>query len=226
MEIVDKFLIETEKTIPIFGFFINFILTFLLSLLLSYLYQTFGRSLSNREAFSRNFIIISLTTMLIITIVKSSLALSLGLVGALSIIRFRTAIKEPEELSFLFIAIAIGLGFGANQIYVTVIGFILMAIAIMVLSRNSYKTIKNDNMYLDINTSNHDKVNINDLKKIVLENCIEVELKRYNRSKDNLEFLFVIKLNSNENLDILDKSIKKLDSSAKVSFLENNNNSL
>ena len=52
----------------------------------------------------------------VILIVKSSLALSLGLVGALSIVRFRTPIKEPEELIYLFLAIAIGLGFGAGQI--------------------------------------------------------------------------------------------------------------
>ena len=225
MEIFDQFLIETEKTIPIFGFFINFILTFLLSLFLSYLYQIFGRSLSNRESFSRNFILISLTTMLIITIVKSSLALSLGLVGALSIIRFRTAIKEPEELSFLFIAIAIGLGFGANQIYITLIGFILIVIAFVIISRSSGRDIKKDSMYLDIKTDNN-KINVKNLKKTVLENCSEVELKRYNRSNDNVEFLFVIKLNSNKYLDILDNSIKELDSTAKVSFLENNNNSL
>ena len=53
--------------------------------------------------------------MVMITIVKSSLALSLGLVGALSIVRFRTAIKEPEELSYAFLSIAIGLGLGADQ---------------------------------------------------------------------------------------------------------------
>jgi hypothetical protein len=58
---------------------------------------------------------ITMTTMLIITIVKASLALSLGLVGALSIVRFRAAIKEPEELAYLFLAIAIGLDFGAGQ---------------------------------------------------------------------------------------------------------------
>ena len=52
--------------------------------------------------------------MLIIFVVKSSLALSLGLVGALSIVRFRSAIKEPEELTFLFLNIALGIGFGAN----------------------------------------------------------------------------------------------------------------
>jgi hypothetical protein len=58
---------------------------------------------------------ITMTTMLIITIVKASLALSLGLVGALSILRFRAAIKEPKELAYWFLAIAIGLDFGARQ---------------------------------------------------------------------------------------------------------------
>ena len=53
--------------------------------------------------------------MVVITIVKSSLALSLGLVGALSIVRFRTPIKETEELIMLFINLAIGLGLGASK---------------------------------------------------------------------------------------------------------------
>jgi len=65
---------------------------------------------------------------LVITVVKSSLALSLGLVGALSIVRFRTPIKEPEELGYIFLTIAIGLGFGANLGLVTglVTSFILL----------------------------------------------------------------------------------------------------
>ena len=62
--------------------------------------------MSNREEFAQVFPFILLTTVLIISVVKSSLALSLGLVGALSIVRFRTPIKEPEELAYLFVAIA------------------------------------------------------------------------------------------------------------------------
>ena len=62
---------------------------------------------------------LSLITFLVILIVKSSLALSLGLVGALSIVRFRTPIKEPEELIYLFLAIALGLGYIAGQIIPT-----------------------------------------------------------------------------------------------------------
>ena len=89
-------------------------------------------ALSNRKLFSKTFLLIAMTTMLIITIVKSSLALSLGLVGALSIIRFRAAIKEPEELSYLFLAIAIGLGFGANQSVITLVGFIVITTIIIV----------------------------------------------------------------------------------------------
>ena len=105
MGTLEKYLAETQESIPIFGFIINFLLTFLCSWTLSKVYKSYGTSISDRSLFSKNFIFISLTTMLIITIIKSSLALSLGLVGALSIIRFRTAIKEPEELMFLFISL-------------------------------------------------------------------------------------------------------------------------
>ena len=59
--------------------------------------------------------LLSLTVFLVIMTVKQSLALSLGLVGALSIVRFRTPVKEPEDLIYYFISIGIGLGFGANQ---------------------------------------------------------------------------------------------------------------
>ena len=55
--------------------------------------------------------------------------------GALSIVRFRTAIKEPEELAYLFLTIAVGLGFGANQRLITIVGFGILAGVILVRSR-------------------------------------------------------------------------------------------
>src|SRR5438270_8750131 len=114
------------STIPLSGFLLNFILTALLAALLHQFYIRFGTSMSNRELFGKNFVLLALTTMLVITLVKSSLALSLGLVGALSIIRFRAAIKEPEELSYLFLAISLGLGFGAQQGPITMIAFLVI----------------------------------------------------------------------------------------------------
>ena len=66
------------------------------------------------------FIPLAIITTLVITVIKFSLALSLGLVGALSIVRFRAAIKEPEELVYLFFIIGIGLANGANQFLVSI----------------------------------------------------------------------------------------------------------
>ena len=93
----------------------------LLALVLRWHFRRFGSTLSNRGEFDQVFPFVLLTTVLIITVVKSSLALSLGLVGALSIVRFRTPIKEPEELIYLFLAIALGLGYGAGHIQLTTI---------------------------------------------------------------------------------------------------------
>jgi hypothetical protein len=105
-----------------------------LSGILTFSYIRFGRSLSNRKAFAANFIPITLTTMFIISVVKSSLALSLGLVGALSIVRFRTAIREPEELIYLFVCIALGLGFGASQWKISLIAFAAIVGVLLILS--------------------------------------------------------------------------------------------
>ena len=95
------------------------------------LYVKYGKSLNNRRNFSNIFPLLAITTALVITVVKFSIALSLGLVGALSIVRFRAAIKEPEELVYLFLVIAIGLAAGANQYESTVILTLFSIIFIM-----------------------------------------------------------------------------------------------
>ena len=122
----EEYLVQSSVRIPISWFILNLIFTAILTIILRQIYIKYGNTLSNRKSFGRNFLMIGMTTMLIITIVKSSLALSLGLVGALSIIRFRAAIKEPEELAYLFLAISIGLGFGANQGSVTTFALLII----------------------------------------------------------------------------------------------------
>ena len=112
-------------------FLINILITIILAYLIGLVYSKYGNSLSNRKKLTQTFVLISITVMLVISIVKSSLALSLGLVGALSIVRFRTAIKEPEELVYFFVAIAIGLGMGADQRIVTLTGATIIILYII-----------------------------------------------------------------------------------------------
>jgi len=115
-------------------FILNALLAAFLSWCLSIYYTKYGKAIGNRSKFSNNFMLLALTTMLIIYIVKSSIALSLGLVGALSIVRFRAAIKDPEELTYLFLVIGIGLGMGANQAGITILAFVLI-MALLILKR-------------------------------------------------------------------------------------------
>lgn len=86
-----------------------------LALYVRLLYRKCSASPSDTESISRVFPLLALVTTGVIAVVKSSLALSLGLVGALSIVRFRAAIKDPEELVYLFLCIAVGLALGAEQ---------------------------------------------------------------------------------------------------------------
>ena len=123
---LDEFRATYSEQIPTIIFVVNMVLAAILAWVLGYVYTRYGTSLSNRRRLARNFVMLAMTTMLIITIVKASLALSLGLVGALSIVRFRSAIKEPEELMYLFLCIAIGLGMGADQRTVTLLGFLTL----------------------------------------------------------------------------------------------------
>lgn len=105
---------------------INMILVLIMGQATAWHYMKFAKVLSNKKKMARIFVFMAATTMMVISVVKVSLALSLGLVGALSIIRFRTPIKEPEELAYLFLSIAVGIGMGADQRIATVIMFVII----------------------------------------------------------------------------------------------------
>jgi uncharacterized membrane protein YhiD involved in acid resistance len=85
-----------------------------LGLYLRTLFRRATLSASDAESIARVFPLLTVVTAGVIGVVKSSLALSLGFLGALSIVRFRAAIKEPEELAYLFLSVAVGLAIGAE----------------------------------------------------------------------------------------------------------------
>ena len=91
-----------EIDISISSLLLSLIVATICSLVIKYVYKKFSQSINNKENFSNIFVLLAITTTIVITVVKFSLALSLGLVGALSVVRFRAAIKEPEELVYLF----------------------------------------------------------------------------------------------------------------------------
>ena len=217
----EEFLAGSSMQIPVLSFIINLSLTAVLAFLLSWIYERYGISLSNRKLFGRNFLLITMTTMLIISIVKSSLALSLGLVGALSIIRFRAAIKEPEELAYLFLAIAIGLGFGANQGLITVIAFIIIALIIILVRKITSDTYENQNLYLTINSKKPKEVAIDRIVETIKKHCSVVNLRRLDETNEVVEASFLVEFSNFEQLNETKKALQKLDDAITFNFLDN-----
>ncbi|MEX1023760.1 MAG: DUF4956 domain-containing protein [Planctomycetota bacterium] len=124
MNIQDLFRESALEDLRLVPVLLDLALVLVLGQLLAWHFRRYSPVLSNKRRIAPVLVFIAATTMLVITIVKTSLALSLGLVGALSIIRFRTPIKEPEELAYLFLAIALGIGLGADQRLVTTVLFL------------------------------------------------------------------------------------------------------
>lgn len=222
IESFEHFLTTQSVELPLFNFVVNLVLTAILSWILSLIYVRFGNSLSNRGKFSINLIILAMVTMLIIAIVKSSLALSLGLVGALSIVRFRSAIKEPEELLYLFFSISIGLGFGADQRLVTFVAFIIILIVIILLNMKSDRKVLSKNMNLIVNTNNKNLITVDDIVEILKQTFNYVNLKRYDENSDKFEASFIVSVSDFDKLSSVKKKLYSLDNNMVVTFLDIN----
>jgi len=207
----------------IFNFLFALFTCALLSYLLGKVYVKYGNSLSNRKAFAKNFLVLATTTMFIIMVVKSSLALSLGLVGALSIVRFRSAIKEPEELTYLFLNIAIGLGCGANQILITLMSFVSIVLFVIVSKRFSFKKKEEISSgmtsYILIvceNTSSR----LSQIIDILSVNSNTVKLKRTDEANGRLEASFYIDFDEWKHFEKMREELTKLDENMKVTFMD------
>jgi hypothetical protein len=217
----NEFLATSSANIPILSFVLNIIIAALLSVILGWVYIKYGNSLSNRRQFSRNFLLLSMTTMLIITIVKSSLALSLGLVGALSIIRFRAAIKEPEELAYLFLVIAIGLGFGANQTIITIIAFVLIMTILIIAKKYSRNFYDNKNLNLTIQSTSSNKIKIDDIVEILKNNCKVVDLIRFDETEEVMESSFLIEIQDFSQLNKAKNELQAHNDKLHITFIDN-----
>jgi len=155
---------------------------------------------------------------LVIMIVKSSLALSLGLVGALSIVRFRTPIKEPEELVYLFLAISIGLGYAAGHTLLTTI--LVLSILAMIYIWSSNKKIENINEYNLIISWNNRAVSLNDLFAKVSEFTLSSKWIRSDSSNNEFSVAMLIVPKTVDDVQNIINTINDLDNSAEISFYE------
>ena len=217
-ELQERYIQEFSNNVSLSEFLLNILVASILAGLLRLFYIHFGNAISNRRRFANNFLPLALGTLLIIMIVKSSIALSLGLVGALSIVRFRAAIKDPEELVYLFMTIGVGLACGANQPILALIAIVVILTVIWFSKRiNGEGKQASGKLFINITTDQEDLDAIN---AMLVEHLSYLELKRMDTLQPGLDLSFVGRADSPEALNKLQKAVRQISPETRLSLLE------
>ncbi len=133
----------TRQNLTVPTVLVTLLSAFLIGLLIFYVYKKTYRGVLYSHSFNISLIMLTMVTSMIIMCISSSIGLSLGMVGALSIVRFRTAIKDPMDTVYMFWAIAAGITIGANYVLYAVIGTLIIAVVLFALSLFSSKAGEN-----------------------------------------------------------------------------------
>ena len=217
-----KNIMEISQQTDYFMVIISLFFCIFSSFISMHVYINKSNSLSSKKQIAPIIPVLSCITFLVILIVKSSLALSLGLVGALSVIRFRTPIKEPEDLTFLFLSIALGIGYGALQIYSTTIVFIVIIFIIwFFLSRRTLSITNDFNLYIEGKSNTLINENIKKIADFLKIHSEEAHITKIEKDDNSVIIYFRVSFSSFDHIrkvvDTLDSEFSEL----KFSIYEN-----
>lgn len=124
--------LENVTSVSILDMLLALVLAFCLGLFIFFVYKKTFQGVMYSSSLGVTLVALTMITTVVITAVTSNVVLSLGMVGALSIVRFRTAIKEPLDIAFLFWAIAVGIVLAAGLIPLAVIGSLAIGVMLLV----------------------------------------------------------------------------------------------
>lgn len=192
--------LENVSAVSFFDMILALVLAFGLGMFIFLVYKKTCQSVMYSSSFGVTLIALTMITALVILAVTSNVVLSLGMVGALSIVRFRTAIKEPLDIAYLFWAIAVGIVLAAGMIPLAVIGSVVIGLVLLVfvnqkshcnpyiavIQCDSHDSEKAAKEYLDEMTERC-VVKSKSARRGSLELTVEVRLK-----SDNTDFINVL----------------------------------
>jgi len=183
---------------------IGLVASFLMMLFVLFVYRITYRGVAFNPNFCLSLLLLSMVTSVVIMTVTTNLALSLGMVGALSIVRFRTAVKDPTDTVFMFWAITIGIMAGAGLVYITVITNLSLGVLYLSYFALSKKT--RSAPYLIVIRYRRDA---SDDTEAALKNLKSLKVKSKTVSGEIIELCLETKITP-ELFDIVD-SVSKLD---------------
>lgn len=206
--------LDNISSISIIDMVIGILLAFGIGVLIFFIYKKTYSGVMYSESFGVSLIAMTMITTLVIMAVTSNVVLSLGMVGALSIVRFRTAIKEPVDIAFLFWAIAVGIVLAAGMIPLAVFGSVMIAIVLLIFCN------KKSHMYPYIMVVRCANKKAEDgVKKFLDEQVEKCVLKSKTVTKGMIEVNYEIRLKE-DNTDFVNQvaNMNQVESAVMVSY--------
>jgi len=203
-----------------FDILFSLIVSFLCGLFISWVYRMTFQGVIYQKSFNISIIIVSVITSSIVMAISGNLMLALGMVGALSIVRFRAAIKEPLDIVFLFWAITVGVANGVAFFKLSILTTLFVALAIYFLMKIDFKI----STYMLILSMKKDISSEKVIAKILKEKTKSFAIRTKNINDNHIELIYEIKLNKNDSSIVED--ISKIKLVKDVSMVSHSNNML
>lgn len=198
---------------------INLILSLLLQLVIVYIYKKTHRGLSYSSSFVFTFIIVGVIGTVVMMVVQHNIARAFGLLGAFSLIRFRTILKETRDIAFLFFALAIGIAVGTNNYVIALMSAVIISLAIWLFYKYNLGHMKDGlGHVLTFNVSGED-VPIEDLKSVIGSKANSYELLQIRSHGEITRYVFAVRPKSDTDLSNLMSELRKRSSVADVEFI-------
>lgn len=195
-----KYLLENNTNISPIEVALSLAIAIILAFFIYFVYKKTYTGVMYSKNFNVTLVLICLITTIVMMIIGSNLALSLGMVGALSIIRFRTAVKDTKDSAFIFWAIAVGISCGAEVFLVGIIGSLVIAIVLIILKNGA----ADDSTYLLI-IHGSKELQPDKVMEIVKNNTTKYYLKMKNITSSTVDITYEIKFKKNTESKIVDE---------------------
>lgn len=186
---------------------VSLVLASIMGLLISILYRNTHRGLNYEHTFMATLVVMAPIVSIVMLYIRGDLVLSLGLIGSLSIVRFRTPIKDTRDMVFLFWVIAIGLGCGTYNWAIVVVSTVIITILIAILYFVRYGNARNSDFVLVV--SGQSTVDSEKIQQIVQQYASEARIRSLEDESDQWDMVFELRL-MKQDTDLAEKLIRDL----------------
>jgi hypothetical protein len=203
----------------IFNIIFSMLLAFIVGFAISQVYKRTQRGLNHEISYMTSIVILAPLVTLVMLFIRNDLIISLGLIGSLSIIRFRTAVKDTRDMVFLFWSIIVGLGAGTFNWTSVVLGSIIVILIILILYIFNYGKSKNQDYILVISADQN--INFDEIVKVIDPFVINMNIRSQEIQDGNSELVLELDFKSHnpKEMENFTKQLYAIDFISRVSLL-------